>query len=67
VASKRLLAAREGGTVLSGRSAELLSIEGDQARADYVAEIKEAPYFQFDHITLMETIKKEADSVGRKS
>lgn len=63
-AAKMLLAARESGTYLSGRSAELLSLDGEQARSAFAAEMRDTPYFQFDHITLMETMKKESDSVG---
>lgn len=63
-AVQRLSTARDNGVVLSARSMDLLSLEGDgdlQACVDYVERVKSAPNVQQTLITCMDVLKKDSE------
>mmetsp|Transcript_15923 Transcript_15923/g.35247 ORF Transcript_15923/g.35247 Transcript_15923/m.35247 type:complete len:481 (+) Transcript_15923:78-1520(+) len=60
-AAKQLIEARDKGTKLSARSMDLLSLEGDSARAVFVHEMREIMYAQSTLITCMEVLKKDSE------
>jgi Bardet-Biedl syndrome 1 protein len=62
-AVKHLTEARDGGTMLSARSSELLSIENEAERLVFALEMKSVQYQQQTTITTMEVLKKESDDV----
>eukprot|EP01038_Epipyxis_sp_PR26KG_P009508 gene9508-12808_t len=60
-AVKLLVEARDGGTILSSRSLELLSIDGEVPRATFISEMKTVNFLQLTLITVMEIMKKDSE------
>lgn len=60
-AIKQLHEARDTGIRLSSRSIDLLSLESDDRRREFAAEMGEVPFNQSTLITCMGTLKKESE------
>lgn len=60
-AIKKLCEARDKGTRLSARSLDLIALDSDEARADYVHDMKDVLFTQSTLITCMETLRKDSD------
>jgi len=58
----QLMDAREKGSILSSRSIDLLTLDSDASRQQFIEEMREAPTFlQLTLITCMDIMKKDSD------
>lgn len=66
-AIKRLSELRDNGTTLSSRSSELLSLESEMARSEFIDEVKDVTFVQQTVITCMDTVKKDSEEADALS